>query len=280
MQTVALGYLRVSKKSHMDVVLFIPGRGRVMTYNHISEVAYVHASSLERPLVRLIEAQFDTTRLDGSTGRIRTTSTPSNLDAVAPAVASFHVPPLTLMKLVRATFLATVGYENVHLDSSFIARNYIVARSLTQTQDSHDEMFQMKIERNMAIEGNEDHGAEVMSYFVYSRNDFGEVGQVVAYGGNQDILVSAGHQNLYSSRMSATHLKHSIGSKNIGDVLRDVGGIKGFDWDKTIPLRKGQVAMAKELIWRFYAERSPVIGGNPIPTGRNIFYTSTTIESL
>lgn len=280
MQTVALGYLRVSKKAHLDVVLFTPGRGRVMTYNRTSEVAYIHASSIERPLVRLIEAQFDTTRLDGSTGRIRTTSTPNNSNAVAPAVASFHVPPLALMQLVRATFLATVGYENVHLDSSFIARNYIMARSPMPSVDIHSYMARMRDERNAIIDARKDKGIEAMSYFVYAGVEAGEVNHVVAYSGNQSILVSAGRENLYSSRMNATHLKHSVGSKNIGDVLRDVGGIKGFDWDKTIPLRKGQLDMAKELIWRFYAERSPVIGGNPVPTGRNIFYTSTTIESL
>lgn len=280
MHTFALGQMRVTKGEHLDIVLFVPGKGRVMTYNHMSKTAYIHSSSMERALVRLIEAQYDTTRLPSVVGKMFTTSSPSSSKAVAPVTTTFHVPPLTIMQIIRTTFLSVVGYENVSLDSSFIARNYILARSLMPSADGHDYMARMRLERNATIDANKDKGIEAMSYFVYSGVEMGDVNHVVAYSGSQNILVSAGRENLYASRMSALHLKHSVGGKNIGDVLRDIGNIRGFDWDTTRPLRKGQLDMAKELIWRFYAERSPVIGGNPIPEGRNIFYTSTTIEGL
>lgn len=281
MKTTELGQRRFTKGKNLDIVIFIPGHGRVLTYNYDTEIAHVHKSKYQNQLCNLIYAQDGTEHVVNFEGIRQSVSIPNTATALNSIVALYSIDALTMMSVQRMLFLAVTGYENIRTDGSFVARNYTAGRSLSALSMFDEVIDEIEYVRMSSMVRAGDRSNTAMEYTVLSFADSSGLNSVQVLDKNRTRLIKVSENGLLAGEWYQNHRQNSIGGKTIGDVLMDVGRIDKFSWDNVVQLEtNGQRALCKELVWRFHVDRSPAIGGNPVPEGKNIFHTSTTITEL
>lgn len=264
-----------------DTVIFIPGnQGRLLTYSWEDSIAYIHESLLKDLAIKEVALAMNSPWVDFSNSEMLPSLNGIKFRDGNHIVAIYKMPGAVFRKVQQRIFLKVVGYENIELNGSFIARGYINSMSLAYMKSINLSTNQLREEVRQTMDGKNDNGTTVMAYTIFSRTSDGETECIDVYDDANNMSFRADNTALQVGYARSDHLKQSVNGNNISTVLRDIGGISNFEWNKNIPLTPGDSQMCKELIWRFYVDRSALIGGSPIPTGEYLYNTATTIQSL